>query len=500
MSIERILDPLFGMKTDHEIRRLYRIMQTEKDLSLASARAGMDPKTARRYLRTGKLPSELQRPHDWRTRKDPFTGIRTEVEEYLCENPGLEAKTLFEHFREQYPDRFTEGQLRTFQRRVKLWRVTRGPSKEVYFPQDYSPAERCQSDFTSMNGLNVTIDGQAFKHLVYHFVLCHSNWETGMICHSESSASLSEGLQNALWKLGGVPRSHQTDCLTAAVKPGGGGLNPGYKALLAHYGLDGRHTNAYSPHENGKVEQRHHRLKRSLEQALLLRGSRDFDTRQSYESFLAKHFDRLNRNRGDKLSQELDLLRPLPRRRLDSARHLKVKVRRWSTIRVDNNTYSVPSRLIGQTVDVAIHMDHLEVRYAQRLQLTLPRLRSEGRHQIDYRHVIETLVRKPGAFTNYSFRSDLFPTLTFRQAYDRLLEHNPAQADKIYLRILQTAAHTSQDKVESVLKSLLEAGDRPVLNVIETQVSMLPSTQPIPDPDVELPDSQQYDQLIEGIS
>ena len=268
-------------------------------LGSAAAKADMDEKTARKYRSLGKLPHEVRVEHFWRTREDPFDDFWAGVEEKLRINPGLEAKTLFEDLQRRYPGRFGDGQLRTLQRRVKIWRALQGPPREVFFPQVHKPGELCQSDFTSMNSLGVTIQRQPFEHLLYHFVLTYSNWETGTICFSESFESLSEGLQNALWELGGVPEWHRTDRLSAAVqKPDHPEeFTQRYRALLDHYGLQGHKTQAESPNENGDVEQRHYRFKKAVEQSLMLRGSCDFASRQDYAVFLDKLFVQLNAGR-----------------------------------------------------------------------------------------------------------------------------------------------------------------------------------------------------------
>ena len=364
----------------------------------------MDEKTARKYRRSGQLPSEVQAPHTWRTRPDPFAEVWGEVVLLLEVNPGLQAKTVFEHLQRQYPGRFSDGQLRTLQRRVKVWRATAGPPREVFFPQVHYPSDRCQSDFTCLNDLCVTLGGLPFDHLVYHFVLTYSNWETASICFSESFESLSGGLQQALWELGGVPRTHQTDRLSAAVQDVGRQeiFTARYRALLSHYGLEARATQAASPHENGDVEQRHYRFKQALDQALMLRGSRAFDTRRSYERFVRRLLSQLNAGRKDRVQEELALLRPLPQRRLETCKRLRVKVGKSSTIRVVHNVYSVNSRLIGETVDVRVHTEHIEVWYGSRRVERLPRLRGESHHLIQYRHIIDWLVRKPGAFEKLS--------------------------------------------------------------------------------------------------
>ena len=206
------------MVTNEQVRNLMKLIQKEKTLSIAAAKAGMDEKTARKYRRAGKLPTEMAKPHIWRTRKDPFAQVWPWVAEKLKGNPGLEAKTLFEALQRDYPGRFPDGQLRTLQRHIKAWRATEGPSREIFFTQVYRPGQWSSSDFTSMNKLAITIAGQPFNHLIYHFVLPYSNWETGTICYSESFESLSQGIQDAFWKLGGVTKYHRTDSLSAAVK------------------------------------------------------------------------------------------------------------------------------------------------------------------------------------------------------------------------------------------------------------------------------------------
>jgi hypothetical protein len=205
------------MVTDQQVRRLRKLSNTERDQEIAASKAGMDAKTARRYLELGRLPSELNRERRWRTREDPFAEVWPRVREQIEESPGLEAKTLFEWLQREHAGRFADGQIRTFQRRLKQWRATEGPAQEVYFGQKHEPGRLCASDFTHMNSLEIRINGQTLEHLVYHFVLTYSNWETGTICYSESLESLSEGWQNALWELGAVPAEHRTDSLSSAV-------------------------------------------------------------------------------------------------------------------------------------------------------------------------------------------------------------------------------------------------------------------------------------------
>jgi hypothetical protein len=453
------------MTTDLQVRQLRRLEQQGTAKELAALKAGMDPKTARKYRRLGRLPSEVKRmDRNWRTRTDPFTEVWPQIQELLRLNPGLEAKTIFADLQRRFPGRFADGQLRTLQRRCRQWRSLEGSAKEVFFAQVHYPGRLCASDFTHCTDLGVTIHGLRFDHMIYHFVLTYSNWETGSICFSESLESLSEGLQNALWQLGGVPQLHRTDRLTAAIQPGSEGpqtFKQRYQALLQHYGLQAQAIQAGKGNENGDVEQSHHQFKRALAQALMLRGSRDFPGRDAYEAYLRQLWEQCNAARQIRLAEERSLLRPLPARRLEACKRLKVRVDTGSTIHVTGNVYSVSSRLIGEWVEARLYAERIEIWYAQKQVEQLPRLRGRGKHKIDYRHIIDWLVRKPGAFADYRYRADLFPSSRFRLAYDVLLRQQPQRAAKEYLCILQLAASETESGVEAVLAYLLDE-ERPL--------------------------------------
>jgi hypothetical protein len=478
-------------------------MQTEKNFGISAAKAGMDEKTARKYRRLGKLPSELERQHTWRTRKDPFEDSWHEIKLMLEINPGLEAKTIFEDLQRRNPGRFADGQLRTLQRRIKIWRASEGPPKEVFFTQVHTPGQLGQSDFTHMNKLGITIGGRPFDHLIYHFVLTYSNWESGTICFSESFESLSEGLQNALWELGGVPEKHRTDCLTTAVNKTGHPeeFTRRYQDLLDHYGLKGCKTNPDSPHENGDVEQRHYRFKKAVDQALLLRGSRNFVDRREYDQFLRNLFKQLNSGRRKRFLQDQSVLRRLPKHRIDSCKKSSMKVGPSSTIRVNHNVYSVDSRLIGERIKVRLYVDRLEIWYGQKRVDTLPRLRGEGKHDINYRHIIDSLVRKPGAFEDYRYRDNLFPTSRFRIAYDSLKKrHAQSNAAKQYLNILYLAARESETAVDDALRVLIDKN----IQISDEQVNTLvQSNQPVSTAtEIHIPavDLTCYDQLLQEVA
>jgi len=449
------------MVSNRQVARLWRLVRTELTLELAAAKAGMDAKTARKYLRDRRLPSEMQKKHEWRTRLDPFAEVWEELRERLEMEPGLQAKTLFEHLQQKQPGRFTDGKLRTLQRKIKHWRATEGPAKEVFFAQKHQPGQLCQSDFTHCRELGITIAGEAFPHLIYHLVLSYSNWETGSICYSESFERLSEGLQKALWELGGVPREHRSDRMSAAVNnlTDRREFTRSYESLLAHYKLAGQRIQAGRANENGDVEQRHYRFKQAAAQALMLRGSRDFASVLDYETFLRKLFSRLNAGRRTRLAEEMRVLRSLPEGRLDTTRRLQVRVSPGSLIQVHRNSYSVHSRLIGELVEVRLKADTVEVWYGERKMEELPRLRGRGKHRVDYRHIIDWLVRKPGAFENYRYREELFPTSWFRVGYDALREQwGPRRGAKEYVQILALAARRGESMVEESLRALLKEG------------------------------------------
>ena len=490
------------MITDQQVRKLRELDRQGIAKEVAALRVGMDAKSARKYRRLGKLPSEVMRmDRNWRTHPDLFAEVWPELEAKLQLNPRLQAKTLLADLQRRFPGRFAAGQLRTLQRRVKRWRAEGGPAKEVFFAQVHHPGRLAASDFTYCTDLGVTINGSPFVHMIYHFVLTYSNWETGTLCFSESLESLSEGLQNALWELGGVPIMHRTDRLTAAVQPGVEGAESfkrRYQALLSHYGLQGQAIQAGKGNENGDAEQSHHQFKRALDQSLMMRGSRDFTSRDSYWGFVRHLFAQQNVPRAARLAEEVALLRSLPSQRLEAGKRLWVRVEKGSIIKVQGNIYSVASRLIGEKVEARLYAEHVEVWYAQKLREKMPRLRGRGKHRIDYRHVIDWLVRKPGAFADYRYREEMFPSSHFRMAYDVLRERQPMRADKEYLRILHLAARESEAGVEAVLVELLKEDGRMDAAAVMDRLRQQGHARQATEVTVAAVDLSQYDALLEG--
>jgi transposase len=455
------------MINDQQVRRLKKMLSKGKKLYESALKSGMDEKTARKYRDTGKLPSEIKHEHTWRTRKDPFKNVWEEVRQLLKNEPGLEALTIFRDLQNKYPGKFPDGQLRTLQRQIKKWRATEGPPKEVMFPQIHHPGRLSQSDFTHMTELGITINKQPFEHLVYHFTLTYSNWETGSVCFSESFESLSSGFQEAIWELGGVPEYHQTDCLSTAVNKQGNPLEftKRYMELMNHYDIKPKRINPGQANENGDIEQSHYRFKTAVGQQLMLRGSRDFVSREEYEGFLRKIFRQRNLARGKKIKLEKRLLKSLPQNKIDAFNRMDVRVSGASTILINHNIYSVNSRLLKEKVRVKVFSEHIEVWYAQRMVHKMPRLRGEGKHDIKYRHIIDSLIRKPGAFENYKYKEDMFPTTRFRIVYDVLLKNKtPRKAAKEYLAILNLAAKGSEELVNEAIHILLQENDERIID------------------------------------
>jgi hypothetical protein len=487
---------------DAQVKGLFKSMSEGKPLYVSAQKADICENTARKYVRSKKFPSEQKPAHTWRTRPDVFLEEWPRIEAILEREPGLEAKAAFEWLQREYPGKFADNQLRTLQRRFRHWHGTKGEAKEVFFDQEHKPGQLGESDFTWMSDLGVTIAGIPFDHMMYHFVLTWSNWEHGTICFSESFESLSTGLQNALWRCGGVPEIHRTDRLSAAINNLDDKRNFTvlYGGFLRHYSMSGQKTNPNSGNENGDAEQRHHRLKREVEQALILRGSRDFATREDYERFLDLLFDRLNAGRKKRFEEEQQHLKALPSRRLPDYTELRdVLVGKGSTIHVRKKVYSVHSRLRDEHVTVRLYAEHLEVLFGSTIVEKLPRLRGADNARINYRHVIDWLVRKPGAFANYRYRSELFPTSHFRIAYDLLREQNPLHADKEYLRILHSAALQSEELVNCSLRKIISEGSPLTAESVIALVKWFESSgiSPLVETSVAEVDLRGYDNLLD---
>ncbi len=446
--------------TPEQIRKLMKNSK-RKSLSAAAAKAGMSENTARKYLRRRGKPLE-KRQRQYRTRRDPFQDVWVEVEKMLVGDPLLEAKTLMEWLMEQHPDRFHYAQVRTLQRRVRDWRALHGPDKEVFFPQQLQPGKQSQSDYTYCNELGVTIDGQPFDHMLFHFMLPYSRWETFSVAFSESFETLTAGYAAAVKELGAVAPEHRTDNLAAAVPIGADRktFQMRWKDFLKYYGVAPSANNPGQSHENGSVEKSHDLLKKAIDQRLRLRGSRNFASQAAYEEFVATIVYRRNKDRRQRLVEELAVMQELPCRQWNEPRELQVSVSPWSTVVIFRSTYSVPSRLIGMKLKALVYSDRIELYFGTKQIQSMKRVKP-GQAAINYRHVIAHLVRKPGAFANYQFRDELFPTLAFRKCFDKLVVGHGRKGEQEYLRILNLAAMNSEADVDRALQLLLQSEQEP---------------------------------------
>ncbi|MEI6670326.1 MAG: IS21 family transposase [Acidobacteriota bacterium] len=469
----------------------------------AAAAAGMSLRTAREWDE-GPAPSMTKLGRDWRTRVDPFAEVwATDIEPLLARDTKgvLEAKFVLATLLAKDPGRFRPGHVRTLQRRFRDWRALHGPEPEVYFPQVAVPGREAAVDFTHATDLGVTIAGEVFPHLLFDFVLSYSGWTWVTLAFGETFEALVAGLQGALWALGAVPDVLRSDNLSAAThelkRSSGRDLTVRFRAVLDHYGLRSSRITPGRAHENGVVEHANGRVKVLVAQALLVRGHADFATPGAYEQFVQEVVDQWrNRPAAARLADERLHLRPLPAAPVPSYTSYAPKVRRWSTIHVAHRTYSVPARLMGHTLDARVYADTVEVRYLGQLIQTMPRLRKEDAHKIDYRHVIGWLVRKPGAFARYRYREDLFPSVTFRRAYDRLLTTHGDRADVEYLRLLRLAAKAGERVVTEAVTSLL---DHPTgFDYAAVEGCVAPPTVRIPTVHIPRPNLRAYDALLVG--
>ena len=486
------------MVTNKQVKRLFTLQNMDMTKQEMADKANMDVKTAKKYLELQKLPSQVKPEHTWKTRKDPFEDVWLDIKGYL-DNSGIESKTIFEYLQREHPGKFQDGQIRTLQRKVKNWKVTEGPNKEIFFDQNHYPGDLCESDFTDMNHLNITIAGQEFKHKLFHFILTYSNWETGTICFSESLESLSEGLQNAFWKLGGVPKKHRTDRLGAAINNNSNDkeFTQRYNQILKHYSIEGQKTQPYSPNENGDIEQRHFRYKNSIDQRLKLRGNRNFNSRKDYKYFLDELFDQLNSGRTDRLAEEKKILKQLPHRRIEDFKEFTARVSKGSTIRINSQTYSVQSRLIKEKVRVTLHADYLNVYLGHQFIERLPRIRGSKNSYIQYRHIIDSLLRKPGAFENYKYKSDMYPSSYFKMAYDMLTEKLLTKGNKEYLIILNLAAKESEELVNNALIELIDTSKEISFEAVETLVKSNTLENTLVDVNIPEVNLNSYDELLD---
>lgn len=372
--------------TEVQIRKLMRLAKSHP-LHVAAMKVGMSLSSAKRYVKLGgKRKPRKQAERTYRTREDPFSKVWIEVKTLLERDSGLEAKTIMDWLMVRYPGEFSAGQIRTLRRRIKDWRVLEGPErKDVFFAQTLRPGAQSQSDYTWCNSLKITIAGEPFPHLLYHFMLPYSRWEFVWICFVESYETLTIGYQKAVVQLGAVAAEHRTDNLAAAV-PIGADRNifqRRYMNFLAHFGVTPSANNPGCSNENGSVEKSHDLFKRAVDQRLRLDGTRDFKSVEDYEALLRSMISDRNNQRAERVKEEIACMLPLPKGAWDETREFSVSVNAFSTISINKAIYSVPSRFIGLKLRAQLNHERVKVFYGRHLCLRNAAQRARGeRHQL----------------------------------------------------------------------------------------------------------------------
>ncbi|PSB54683.1 IS21 family transposase [Chroococcidiopsis cubana CCALA 043] len=432
----------------------------------AAAKGGFSERTGRR-IEAGEHQPQRGRPHDWRTRKDPLAEVwDSELVPLLQRQPQLQAMTLFEYLQQKYPGKYRQSIMRTLQRRVQQWKATSGPAQSVMFELEHQPGVMGLSDFTKLKQVQVTIAGQPLEHLLYHYRLAYSGWQYVQVIHGgESLVALSEGLQNALAACGGCPQEHRTDSLSAAYRNLGRrtseDLTQMYQRLCQHYNLRPSRNNRGLAHENGSIESPHGYFKRRLHQALLLRGSFDFDSVAAYQAFIHQVVEQLNRRIQAKFQEEQSYLHPLPNYRYPDYEILSVRVTSRSTITVRCVTYTVPSQLIGLRLSIHLHHDRIVGFVGTQQVVELPRIHVLSSNPlrrsrcVNYRHVIDSLRLKPRAFLHCTWQQELLPDDNYRQLWQEMLtQFDSYTAARLMTEALYIAA--KQDKEHAVAMYLAD--------------------------------------------
>ncbi len=410
-----------------------RVYMNARELGLTQAEAAYVAEFSERSgqrIESGDYQPNRGRVREWRTSGDPLAEVwESELEPMLRATPKLKPMTLFEYLQTKYPGKYPQV-LRTLQRRVATWKALHGPAPEVMFELRHEPGMLGFSDFTELKGIEITLNGQPFGHLIYHYRLGYSGWQYAQIIQGgESFIALSEGLQNALFACGGAPKQHRTDSLSAAYRNLGGirrkPLTRLYDDLCHHYRMQPTRNNTSIAHENGSIESPHGHLKNRIEQALLLRGSCDFSSIGEYQAVINQAVDRLNAQHVEKIETEKAYLQPLPKGRVADYEILTARVSCHSTIDVRCVLYTVPARLIGAQLELHLYHDRMIGYWHRQKVVELPRIRVSGKGKrrarcINYRHVAEGLRRKPRAFLYCTWQQDLLPNEQWQHLWQQM--------------------------------------------------------------------------------
>jgi hypothetical protein len=473
--------------TDHQMRLYMKFRQTDVP-PVAASKVSISAATAYRFEHDHRLPFDHDRTRG-RRRPDPLANFfDTEIVPMLKAAPGLRAVAIFEEMQRRHPD-LSAGVRRTLERRIRSWRALHGAEQEVIFRQVHEPGRTGLSDFTDMADLGVTIVGVPLEHRLYHFRLVYSGFEYAhVILGGESYVALAEGLQNALWVLGGSPHEHRSDSLSAAFRnldqDAREDLTRRYDALCLHYGMQPTRNNRGVAHENGSIESSHGHFKKAVEDALLMRGANDFDDLAAYRSFIDEIASRKNARSAKRIEAERPSLQMLPGQRTCDYEETIVAVTSSGGFTLKKVFYTVPSRLIGHRLRVRLYDDRLDLFIGGTPLMTLLRGRADATgkhgHVVDYRHVIHALRRKPMALLGLAYRNQLFPRDAYRQTFDLLLERIPEKsACRLMVNLLALAHERGCEAELAALRAIdLAAGQLPDLTALRERFAPDPAALP----------------------
>jgi hypothetical protein len=498
------IHPLPGRHvTDHQMRLYMKFRQTDVT-PLAAAKASISAATAYRFEQDRRLPSHHEQTRG-RRRPDPLADFfEVEIVPMLKAAPGLRAVAIFEEMQRRHPN-LPAGVRRTLERRIRSWRALHGAEQEVIFRQIHQPGRMGLSDFTDMADLGVTIAGVLLEHRLYHFRLVYSGFEHAhVILGGESYVALAEGLQNALWALGGAPLEHRSDSLSAAFRnldtDAREDLTRRYDALCAHYGMQPTRNNRGVAHENGSIESSHGHFKKAVRDALLMRGVNDFDNLTAYRCFIDEIASRKNARSAKRIEVERTSLQLLPGQRTCDHEETIVVVTSSGGFMLKKVFYTVPSRLIGHRLRVRLYDDRLDLFIGGTLLMTLARGHADATgkhaHVVDYRHVIHALRRKPMALLGLAYRDQLFPRDAYRQTFDRLLERVPAKsACRLMVNLLALAHERGcEADLATLLAADLAANQLPDLAALRERFA--PDPAALPEVVVHLTPLVAYEELL----
>lgn len=471
--------------------------------AVAAAKAGFSAATAYRLEHDRRLPSQKKAPRG-RRRPDPLAAVwDSEVIPLLKNAPDMRPVAIFEELRRRHPETHI-GVRRTLERRIRGWRALNGAERDIVFRQEHPPGRVGLSDFTHMGDLAISIAGVPLDHRLYHFRLAFSGWEHGhVVLGGESFVALAEGLQNALWALGGAPLQHRSDSLSAAFRNLDADARQDqtrrYEAMCAHYRMEPTRNNRGVAHENGSIESPHGHLKRALKDALLLRGSRDFDTLEAYRCFVDEVVGRRNACNRKRLEAERAALQELPAHRTTDYEETIVTVTGTGGFTLKKVFYTVPSRLVGHRLRVRLYDDRLEGFLGATPLMTLRRGRPQANgkhgHVVDYRHVIHALRRKPMALLNLVYRDQLFPRRAYQRAFEALLTGSgEKQACRTMVGLLALAHDQAcEAELAEAIDAELDAARLPNLDKLGRRFAPQPET--LRDVTVALAPLSVYDEL-----